>query len=179
MTQNSTSSSNNGRKNSDPSTVLETPADDAEDKVGPGRPPKEYQWPPGRSGNPKGAKRKPRSILLDFKKLFEDALNRKVTLANGEKKSALTKFEIGMEQLANQFAKGDRHARHEVFALAEKLGVDLYAEQKTTLQNAIASDHQAILDAFIDRQYDKVVQREAEMAPPELLDDDADDQNRR
>jgi hypothetical protein len=148
-------------------------------KVGPGRPPKEHQFKPGQSGNPKGAKRKPRSILLDFKKLFEGAFNRKVTLANAEKKSALTKFEIGMEQLANQFAKGDRHARHEVFALAEKLGVDLYAEQKKTLENAIASDHQAILDAFVDRQYDKVVQREAEMAPPELLDDDDDDQNRR
>ena len=27
-------------------------------KVGPGRPPKEYQFKPGQSGNPKGAKRK-------------------------------------------------------------------------------------------------------------------------
>ena len=158
---------------------LKTDPSDQEYRVGPGRPPKEYQFKPGQSGNPKGAKRKPRSILLDFKKLFEGAFNRKVTLANAEKKSALTKFEIGMEQLANQFAKGDRHARQEVFALAEKLGVDLYAEQKKTLENAIASDHQAILDAFVDRQYDKVVQREAEMAPPELLDDDDDDQNRR
>jgi hypothetical protein len=34
------------------------------------------------------------------------------------------------------------------------------------------------LDAFVDRQYDKVVQREAVLAPPELLDDDEDNQNR-
>ncbi len=27
-------------------------------KVGPGRPPKEHQWKPGQSGNPKGAKPK-------------------------------------------------------------------------------------------------------------------------
>jgi hypothetical protein len=179
MTLNSTSGSTNGRKHSDPSHVPETAADSADYKVGPGCPPKEHQFKPGQSGNPKGARRKPRSILLDFKKLFDDALNKKVTLANPEKRSALTKFEIGMEQLANQFAKGDRHARHEVFALAERLGVDLHAEQKNILESALAPDHQAILDAFVDRQYDKVVQREAEMAPPELLDDDAEDQNRR
>jgi hypothetical protein len=179
MTPNSTSGSNNGWKHSDPSVVQETAGDSGKYKVGPGRPPKEHQFKPGQSGNPKGAKPKPRSILLDFKKLFDDALNRKVTLANAEKKTALTKFEIGMEQLANQFAKGDRHARHEVFALADKLGIDLVAEQKNALENTVAADHQAILDAYVERQYDKVVQREAEMAPPELLDDDVDDQNGR
>jgi len=112
---------------------------------------------------------------LDFKKLFDDALNRKVTLANAEKKTALTKFEIGMEQLANQFAKGDRHARREVFAIADKLGVDLLADQKKNYENALASNHQAILNAYVRRQYDMFLRREAEMAPPELLDDDADD----
>jgi hypothetical protein len=102
-----------------------------------------------------------------------------VTITNDERKTALTKFEIGMEQLANQFAKGDRHARREVFSLADKLGVDLKAEQKKALENTVATEHQVILDAYVDRQYDKVVQREAEMAPPELLDDDVDDQNGR
>jgi len=150
-------------------------AGDAENRVGPGRPPKEHQFKPGQSGNPNGAKPKPRSILMSFKKLFEDALNRKVTLANAEKRSALTKFEIGMEQLANQFAKGDRHARREVFAIADKLGVDLLADQKKNYENAFASNHQAILNAYVRRQYDMFLRREAEMAPPELLDDDADD----
>ena len=144
-------------------------------KVGPGRPTKEHQFKPGKSGNPNGAKRKPRSILLDFKPLFERALNKKVPITNAEGKSFLSKFEIGMEQLANQFAKGDRHARRETFAIADKLGSDLVTEQMKTFENAFASNHQAILDAYVDRQYDKVVQRDAEMAPPELLDDDADD----
>jgi hypothetical protein len=177
MPQDPKSNSKNGPRNSEDHAVSATAADDTECKVGPGHPPKEYQWPPGRSGNPKGAKPKPRSILLDFKPLFERALNKKVPITNGERKSTLTKFEIGMEQLANQHAKGDRHARRDVFALADKLGIDLLAGQKKTLENALASDHQAILDAYVDRQYDKVAQREAEMAPPELLDDDTDDQN--
>jgi hypothetical protein len=37
-------------------------------KVGPGRPPKEHQFKPGQSGNPKGAKRKPPSLLPDLKR---------------------------------------------------------------------------------------------------------------
>ena len=127
---------------------------------------------PGQSGNPKGAKRKPRSILLDFKPLFDRALNTKVAITNADRRRAMTKFEIGMEQLANQFAKGDRYARREVFALADRLGIDLLAEQKKALDNALASNHQAILEAFLYRNYDKVVESEPEMAPPELLDDD-------
>src|SRR5712671_1579876 len=50
-------------------------------KVGPGRPPREYQFKPGQSGNPKGAKRKPPSLLPDLKRLFEQALSEKVTRA--------------------------------------------------------------------------------------------------
>jgi hypothetical protein len=163
----------NGPQKSDAS---KSPAVDSEYKVGPGRPPKEYQWPRGTSGNPAGAKRKPRSTLLEFKGLFERALNKKVTITNAERKTALTKFEIGMDQLANQFAKGDRHARHAVLTWADKLGGNLMDEQKNTRENSLTADHQAILDAYVERQYDKVVQREAEMAPPELLDDDLDDE---
>jgi hypothetical protein len=175
MPQTPKSNPKNGPQNSDGLAASKSAADDTEDKVGPGHPPSEYQWPPGQSGNPKGRKPKPRSILSDFKPLFDRALNKKVPITNGERKGALTKFEIGMEQLANQFAKGDRYARRDVFALADKLGIDLLAGQKKALENNLASDNQAILDAYVDRQYDKVVQREAEMAPPELLDDDVDE----
>jgi len=176
MPQTPKSNSKNGPQNSDGLAASKTAAED-EYKVGPGCPPREYQYPPGTSGNEKGRKPKPRSILLDFKPLFDRALSKKVPVTKGERKSALTKFEIGMEQLANQFAKGDRYARRDVFALADKLGIDLLAGQKKALENRLASDNQAIVDAYVDRQYDKVVQREAEMAPPELLDDDVDDQN--
>src|SRR6476661_1090278 len=47
-----------------------TPAAAEEYKVGPGRPPREYQFKPGQSGNPKGAKRKPPTLLPDLKRLF-------------------------------------------------------------------------------------------------------------
>ena len=46
------------------------PLSEEEYKVGPGRPPKEYRWKPGQSGNPKGAKRKQPSLIPDLKELF-------------------------------------------------------------------------------------------------------------
>jgi Family of unknown function (DUF5681) len=121
------SSARRDRKRSDPP--------DQEYRVGPGRPPKEYQFKPGQSGNPKGARRKPKSIAPDLKALFERALSRKVTLRQGEQEKIVTKFAAGIEQLATQFAKGDRHARRDVLALAARFGVDLVAAQAEVQQN--------------------------------------------
>ena len=56
---------------------------EAEYKVGPGRPPKEYQFKQGQSGNPKGRKRKEPSLLPDLKQLFESAFNQKVKVTQG------------------------------------------------------------------------------------------------
>src|SRR6185369_876835 len=82
-------------------------ASDPEYRVGPGRPPKEYQFKPGQSGNPKGARRKPGSAVVDLKHLFERALGARVTLRQGEQEKVITKAAAGIEQLVNQFAKGD------------------------------------------------------------------------
>src|SRR6266487_4709834 len=113
---------------------LTTDPSDQEYRVGPGRPPKEYQFKPGQSGNPKGARRKPKSIAPDLKALFERALNTEVTLRQGEQEKIITKAAAGIEQLVNQFAKGDRHARRDVLALAARLGVDLVASQAEVQQ---------------------------------------------
>jgi uncharacterized protein DUF5681 len=154
------------------------PETDANYKVGPGRPPKKYQFKPGQSGNPKGAKQKPPPIALDLKAALERALDKKVNLKQGAKERTVTLAVAGIEQLVAQYAKGDRHARRDLIALADKLNVDLIADQTKVMNEAIPSNHQAILDAFLFRGYDKVVQREAVLAPPELLDDDPDDQSR-
>ena len=166
-----------GRRGSAPSSASQAAAPDAEYKVGPGCPPREYQFRPGQSGNPKGRKRKPPSLCPDLKRLLEKALSTRVTLKQNEKKQIVTKAAVGIEQLVNQFAKGDWHARRDLIALADKLGVDLLAGQNKGVQEALASNHQAILQAYVDRQYNKVVQPPPVLAPPELLDDDSDEQN--
>src|SRR6478736_2680244 len=128
---------------------------DQEYKVGPGRPPKEYQFKPGQSGNPKGARRKPMSIVPDLKAMFQKSLEGKVKLKQGETEKTLTKAALGFEQLANQFAKGDRHARRDVFALAQLLGVDLRGEQANAVQqsvNALSGGDQALLDDYYLRR---------------------------
>jgi hypothetical protein len=128
---------------------------DQEYRVGPGRPPKEYQFKPGQSGNPKGARRKPRSIAPDLKALFELALSAKVTLRQGEQEKSITKAGAGIEQLVNQFAKGDRHARRDLLALAEILGVDLVAGQGEALEQSIAAalsaNDEALLADYVRR----------------------------
>src|SRR5467141_3604759 len=56
-------------------TASDSATSTEEYKVGPGRPPKEYQFKKGQSGNPKGRKPKKPSIELDLKLALEEALN--------------------------------------------------------------------------------------------------------
>jgi Family of unknown function (DUF5681) len=108
-----------------------------------------------KSGNPKGARRKPRSIAPDLKGLFERALTGKVTLRQGEQEKIITKAAAGIEQLVNQFAKGDRHARRDLIALAERLGVDLVAGQGAALEQsivaALSANDEALLADYVRR----------------------------
>ena len=143
------------RKRSHAPLSLKNDACDPEYRVGPGCPPKEHQFKPGQSGNPKGARGKPRSIAPDLKALFERALSAKVTLRQGEQEKIITKAAAGIEQLVNQFAKGDRHARRDFLALAQTLGVDLVAGQGDALEQAVAAalsaNDEALLADYVQR----------------------------
>jgi len=151
---------------------------DQEYRIGPGRPPREYQFKPGQSGNPKGAKRKPPSLEPDLKAALQQALKKKIKLKQGGKERVVTMATAGIEQLVAQYAKGDRHARRDLIALADKLGVDLMAGQQQAVQDALAANHEAIILANARRLYDKVISPKPVFAPPELLDDDPQDQNK-
>ena len=150
---------------------------DQEYKVGPGRPPREYRFKPGQSGNPKGAKRKSPSLAPDLKAALERALNKTIKLKQGDKERIVSMAVAGVEQLVAQYVKGDRHARRDLIALADKLGVDLMAAQHQALQEALATNRETILSTYVQRLYDKVSTPAPVIAPPELLDDDPEDQN--
>jgi hypothetical protein len=162
-----------GQKRANAPLRLNTDPSDPHYRVGPGRPPKEYQFRPGQSGNPKGARRKPRSIAPDLKALFERALSGKVTLRQGEQEKIITKAAAGIEQLVNQFAKGDRHARRDLLALAERLGVDLVAGQGEALEQTVAAalsaNDEALLADYVQRhavQLDRPGEIAAGTRPP-------------
>jgi len=146
-------------------------------KVGPGRPPKEHRFKPGQSGNPKGAKRKAPSLVPDLKELFERAFNQKVKLAQGERERVITMWGAGMQQLAVQFARGDRHARHDAFWIAERLGSEFSTPTKA-FDEILAGNRQTILDAYVARQTHRTISSAPcpVLAPPELLDDDTPDE---
>lgn len=145
---------------------------DPEYKVGPGRPPKEHQFKKGApSPHPKGRPRKDATLAPDLKKALEDALNKKVPVKSGERQVLISKAVLGIEQLVNQFAKGDRHARRDLMDMAAKLGVDLLAGQKGRIEEALSISHAAILDSyFAGRHRPALAAPEKVIAPPELLE---------
>lgn len=145
---------------------------DLEDKVGPGRPPKQHQFKKGApSPNPKGRPRKDATLAPDLKKALEDALNKKVAVKTGERQILVSKATLGIEQLVHQFAKGDRHARRDLMDMAPKLGVDLLAGQKGRIEEALSASHQTILDSyFAGRHRPTPALAKKVIAPPELLE---------
>ena len=69
--------------------------------------------------------------------------------SRGDKKVLMTRIEIGLEQLLNQFAKGDRYARRDLMEYADKLGIDFLAKHRQALEEALTPNYQAILDAYL------------------------------
>ena len=154
------------RQRFNPPVASDTEASKQEYRVGPGHPPKQYQFKPGQSGNPKGARRKTPSIAPDLKALLEHALNEQVTFRSGEREQIITKAAAGIAKLVTQFAEGDRHARRDLIILAEKLGVDLTAGKgiETALAAAFTAEDEAIIADFLKRHG----------VQPEERDDDTD-----
>lgn len=147
-------------------------------KIGPGRPPADTRWKKGGpSPNPRGRPRKEQSMLPDVRKAFEEAINKKVAVPRGDKTVLMTRIEIGLEQLLNQFAKGERHARRDLMEYADKLGIDFLAKYKQTLERALTPNYQAILDAYFARRTGaaNVAAAKPVLAPAELLDDEPDE----
>jgi hypothetical protein len=173
-----TANEESGRKHLDVPAVPKASKSEEEYKVGPGRPPRQHQFKPGQSGNPKGAKRKPPPIALDLKQALERALNKTVTLKQGDREREVTAGVAGMEQLVAQFAKGDPRARRDLFILAPTLGIDLMPDAQRAVTDALAPDHKAILDAHVLRQIATMNPSASSaspvLAPPDLLDDDVE-----
>jgi hypothetical protein len=145
-----------------------------EDRIGPGHPPRSSRWKKGGpSPNPKGRPRKEQTMLPDLKQALEQAFNKKVPVSRGDKKVLMTRIDIGLEQLLNQVAKGDRHAWRVLMDIAAKAGIDFQARHKQILEEALAPDYQAIIDDALARLSGANVRSTpAVLAPPELLDGD-------
>jgi hypothetical protein len=121
-------------------------------EIGYRRPPKKHQFKKGHSGNPTG-KRNRSSKTPDLKAQLESELNKAVTIRSGKRAKTLTKAAAGIKQLVDQFAKGDRNARRDLFLLSEKLGVALTNRVglEGALQDALSAEDEALLADFVKR----------------------------
>jgi hypothetical protein len=136
------------RAPSDATTARQNGSAGEEYRVGPGHPPREFQFKPGVSDNPNGAKPKRKSLVPDLKALFKRSLNKKVK--HGERAKIISKLEAGFDELGDQFAAGDRYARRDIFYYADKLGIDLTASQSNA-RNVDASTEAEFRQALLDR----------------------------
>jgi hypothetical protein len=148
-------------------------------KIGPGFPPNESKWKEGcPSPNPKGRPRNTPTMKPDFKKALEAGLNEKVVITRDKRQVVLTKGMLGIQQLVNQFAKGDKNARRDLFKYAAQLGIDLQA--KNVIEQALGITDQAALDDYVRRRYKElsaeVASQDHVKAPPDLIDDDVTNQ---
>jgi hypothetical protein len=140
--------------------------------VGYGRPPKNFRFARGRSGNPTGAraKRKVPALALDLKALLERALNEREKFGDREREKIVTKAQAGIDELVDQFAAGDRHARRDLMDMADKLGIDLTAGHRDTIERLVAltQNDQALVDDFI-QHYLAERNHSADRSDPEFV----------
>jgi Family of unknown function (DUF5681) len=155
MTRKSTTKKARRKRAGNALVVAKPHLSDEEYRVGPGCPPREFQFKKGQSGNPKGARRKTTSLAPDLKAQLERALSGKVAVMEGERERFMSKAAAGIERLVNAFAEGDRHARRDVIDLAQRLGVDLTAGRsqaiEKALQTPVSTEDQAVLTDFLQR----------------------------
>ena len=151
---------------------------DQEYRVGPGRPPREYQFKPGQSGNPKGARRKPKSMTPDLKAHLQEALNSKINLVQDDKERIVSKAAAGIEQVVNAFAEGDRHARRDVLDMARRLNLDLLGGQTPAAapspKASSSAEDEAILADFL-RRHGKAPDAETEPSQPHSNNNDGEE----
>jgi hypothetical protein len=76
-----------------------------------------------------------------------------VTIRSGKVAKITTKGAAGIEQLVDQFAKGDRNARRDLILLCEKFGVDLTNREalQSAIEDALSAEDEALLADFVRR----------------------------
>lgn len=116
-------------------------------EIGFGRPPKNTQFTPGQSGNPKGRKRQPKSVQAQMQTIVE----KKVRINEGGKTKSLPILTVILRTFANKAVKGDQRAAEFIVKL---LYAPEYANADAIDQASLSSADQAMLNEVMQRLTD-------------------------
>jgi hypothetical protein len=137
-------------------------------EVGYGRPPKASQFKPGQSGNPKGRRRRPKSV----REQTQSILARKITITEGGHSKKLTLQDVILRAQAQKAVKGDLKA---AAFLLHLINAPEFADTDVIDEDALSPDEQAMINDMI-RQFSGAASEDvaAQAAENADLPDDAD-----
>ncbi len=147
-------------------------------EVGYGKPPKEYQFMKGQSGNPKGRPKGTRNFQTDVR----STLDEKVPIKKDGKPRHVSTQEAALLRLREKALNGDARALDRLLALAQQ-----YNSEEQVTNTHLTTDDQAILDVFKERilsgaadssgndQEDTATETDAPPMPPSADNDEQDD----
>lgn len=142
-------------------------ADDRDYEVGYGKPPKHSRFPPGRSGNPKGRRKRARGLKTDL----EEVLNSQHTIKVNNQTVTDSKQRLSILTLATRAATGDLKAAQILLPLIVQI---LGVEDRGGEQKMLSAQDQAILDELLTGATD-TLDEDSELEGRQVQESDDDD----
>jgi hypothetical protein len=112
--------------------------------VGYGRPPKETQFPPGKSGNPNGRRKGSRSVGA----MLKDIIEQKIAVTENGKTRRMPALEVMLRRLVNDAMRGDGKAMKMLLSFVDRYAET--AESKIQLGELLAEDRRILAQYLPD-----------------------------
>ncbi len=113
-------------------------------EIGYKKPPKQAQFQPGQSGNPKGRPKGSKNLATDL----QEELGQKIVITEGNKKQTVTKQRAMLKTMFAKALKGD--ARSATVLINLILGLHQVKDDQDN-DTALSADDAAILAAYEDK----------------------------
>lgn len=121
------------------------------DKSGYGRPPKDHQFKPGQSGNPRGRPKGSRGL----KQVVRAALDDEVELVVGGQSLRKTKREVVVLKLIQKAASGNVRAIDSLLKLDQQFDIADETREAFRDPEKLDQEYRELLQAFVDQQTSK------------------------